>query len=171
MLSKALLFIVLCLITPACGFQPLYGSKGSENIIADFSKIHVSSIKDRTGQLLTNELKHLLNPLREPVNPKYQLVTTVSVSFRSLAVKKTAHATRSNLFATSAHHLINTTTRELVSSGSNTSTVSYNIYSSSYATLSAEKDAQKRAVKKLAQDIRLQLGAYFKSKNRLNTVQ
>jgi LPS-assembly lipoprotein len=158
-------------MSSACGFQPLYSSKGSENIIADFSSIRVASTRDRIGQVLSNELKHLLNPFRAPIKPKYRLVTTLTVSTQSLAIKKTAHATRSNLEVNSTYQLINTFNRKLVSTGFNTVTVSYNIYSSHYATLSAAKDAKKRAAKKLAQDIRLQIGAYFKAQNQLNIAQ
>lgn len=171
MLSKTSLLAVFCLTVSACGFQPLYGSKGSENIIADFSDIQIAPIKDRIGQMLSNELKHLLNPLREPVKPKYRLITTLSQSTQSLAVKKTALATRANLTVRSSHQLVNTYTREVLSSGINSITVSYNIYSSHYATLSAEKDAKKRAVKELAQDIRLQTGAFFKAQNQQPVVQ
>ncbi len=163
--------MAFCIITSACGFQPLYSSKGVENIIADFSKIRVSSSKDRIGQVLSNELKHLLNPLYSPKNPKYRLVTTLVVSARPLAIKKTALATRSNLTVLSSYRLIEILSQKLVSTGSNTITVSYNIYSSHYATLSAEKDAKKRAAKNLAQEIRLQIGAFFKAQNQQNIIQ
>jgi LPS-assembly lipoprotein len=169
--SKVILLLIFCIIASACGFQPLYSTGGSENIIADFSRIRVASTKDRIGQLLSNELKHLLNPLYTPTNPKYRLVTTLSVSVRPLAIKKTALATRSNLTVSSSHQLIETTGRKILSTGSNTITVSYNIYSAHYATLSAEKDAKKRAIKNLAQEIRLQLGAFFKAQNKLNIFQ
>ena len=171
MLSKASFIAVFCLAISACGFQPLYSSKGSENIIADFSDIQIAPIKDRIGQMLSNELKHLLNPLREPVNPKYRLIAILSESTYSLAVKKTALATRANLTVSSTHKLVDTQSRVTITSGTNSITVSYNIYSSHYATLSAEKDAKKRAVKELAQDIRLQMGAFFKAQNQQPFVQ
>ena len=161
----------LCIIVSACGFQPLYSTKGSANIIAEFSNISVSTSKDRIGQMLSNELKHLLNPLRKPIKPKYRLVTVLSKSVNSLAIKKTALATRSNLTVTSRHTLVDKGSSIILSAGINTITVSYNIFSSDYATLSAEKDAKERAIKELAQDIRLQIGAYFKTQNQLNILQ
>ena len=151
-------------------FSP-YSSIGSENIIANFSEIRIEPTKDRIGQVLSNELKHLLNPLHEPIKPKYYLVTTLTISGRSLAVRKTAYATRSNLITVSKHQLFNSLSRKLISTGYNTVIVSYNIYSSRYATLSAEKDAETRAVKKLAQDIRLQIGTFFRAKTQLSIVQ
>ena len=171
MLLKFLLIAVFYLAVSACGFEPLYGSKYSENIIADFSAIRVAPIKDRIGQLLSNELKHLLNPLHTPVNPKYRLVTTLTQSTRSLAVKKTALATRANLLISSSHQLVDTQSQQVLTSALNSITVSYNIYSSHYATTSAEKDAIKRATKELAQDIRLQIGVFFKAYNKRSIVQ
>ena len=82
MLFKSPLIAVFCIAVSACGFQPLYGSKGSSNIVADLSDVRVAPIKNRIGQLLSNELKHLLNPLRTPINPKYDLITTLTQSTR-----------------------------------------------------------------------------------------
>ena len=171
MLFKSPLIAVFCLTVSACGFQPLYGSKGSANIVANFSDIHIAPIKDRIGQLLSNELKHLLNPLRTPINPKYHLVTKLTQSSRSLAVKKTALATRANLLITSSYRLVDTKSQQTLTSAKNSITVSYNIYSSQYATISAEKEATKRAAKELAHDIRLQIGVFFKSHNKQSVVQ
>lgn len=171
MLSKTSLPIFFCLILSSCGFKPLYGIIGSENITANFSDIQVVPAKGRVGQLLSNELKYLLHPLQKSYKPKYRLVIDIAQSIRSLAVKKTALATRSNLKLTCQYSLIDTSNLKVLNSNSNSITVSYNIYSSNYANLSAEKDAKKRAVKELAQDIRLQIGAYFKAQNQLNIVQ
>ena len=171
MLPKVLIPITFCLAASACGFQPLYSTIGSENIIANFSEIRIAPTKDRIGLVLSNELKQLFNPLHDPVQLKYHLVTTISISGRSLAVKKTAYATRRNLEVISNHKLFNSLSRRLISTGSNTVIASYNIYSSHYATLSAEKDAKTRAVKKLAQDIRIQIGAFFKARNQLSIVK
>jgi LPS-assembly lipoprotein len=170
LLFKTSFQIFLCIILTACGFYPLYSTKGSANIIADFSSIYISPSRDRIGQMLSNELKHLLNPLREPIKPKYRLTTMLSKSINSLAIKKTALATRSNLTVTSQHTLIDSGSSIILSTGVNKITVSYNIFSSDYATLSAEKDAKERAIKELAQDIRLQIGAYFKAQNQLNVL-
>ena len=171
MLSKISLLVFFCLIVSACGFKPLYGTKGSENITTDFLDIRIAPIKGRVGQMLSNELKYLLNPMHEPYKPKYRLIIDIVQSIRSLAVKKTALATRSNLKLTSQYRLIDTSSLKSLNSGSNAITVSFNIYTSNYATLSAEKDAKKRAVKELAQDIRLQIGAFFMAQNHLNLAQ
>lgn len=161
-LSRSFLVLGFCAFVTACGFSPLYGTKGTDDIIAEFSDIQIAPIKDRVGQLLTNELKHLLNPLREPRQPRFRLISEISESTASLAVKKSALATRAILSSTVDYTLIATNTGQLLTKGSNNITVGYNLYSADYATLAAEKDARQRAVKELAQDIRLQLGAYFK---------
>ena len=71
----------------------------------------------------------------------------------------------------SSHHLVDIQSQQVLTSATNSITVSYNIYSSQYATLSAEKDATKRATKELAQDIRLQIGIFFKNHNKQSVVQ
>lgn len=163
MLFRHTILVIGVLSLAACGFQPLYGLNGSSNVIAEFSSIQVAPSKDRIGQLLTNELRHLLNPHKQPSGHKFRLTTNITESTSSLAVKKTALATRANLNATVSHQLILTATGRSVTSGQNSIAVSYNIYSAEYATVAAEKDARNRALKELAQDIRLQLGAFFKN--------
>ncbi|NQW01512.1 MAG: hypothetical protein HQ483_17550 [Rhodospirillales bacterium] len=155
--------IFICGVVAGCGFQPLYGTKLDNRIISDFSEIQVSPGKDRIGQLFTNELKYLLNPLRELHRPKYRLTSVIDETTTSLAVKKTALATRANLIATVDYDLYVTETGLRLTSGSNKITVGYNIFSAGYANIAAEKDARSRAVKELAQDLRLQLGAFFKN--------
>jgi len=171
LLFKSPLIAVFCITVSACGFQPLYGSKGSSNIVADLSDVRVAPIKNRVGQLLSNELKHLLNPLRTSISPKYYLVIKLTQTTRSLAVKKTALATRANLLIISSYRLIDTKSQQILTKAKNSITVSYNIYSSQYATISAEKEATKRATKELAHDIRLQIGVFFKNHNKQSVLQ
>lgn len=162
-LSRWIKIIGVCSLLGGCGFQPLYGSTTDDDIIANFSEIRVAPAKDRIGQLYTNELKHLLNPIGGAFKPKYRLTSELTESTSSLAVKKSALATRANLRASTSYRLVSTRTGQVVTSGQNKITVSYNIYSAEYATLAAEKDARNRAVRELAHDVRLQLGAFFKT--------
>jgi len=163
LLSKTTVVLFCALSLAACGFQPLYGLGGSSNVITGLSSIQVAPANDRIGQLLTNELKRLLNPLNNPSRPSYRLLIKVTESTRSLAVKKTALATRTNLNARVTYRLKSIGSGQVITSGRNRIDVSYNIYSAEYATVAAEKDARNRALKELAQDIRLQLGAFFKN--------
>ncbi len=145
----------------ACGFQPLYGSRTYGNAPAEFAKIRIEPIKDRIGQMLHNHLLTALNQKGRPARPQYVMKTRVSESAASLAVRKSAFATRANLKVTANFNLIGAADRKPLFSGESTITVSYNILDSDFATLSAEKDARARAVREISEDIRARLGIYF----------
>lgn len=145
----------------ACGFQPLYGKHAAGSAPGEFAKIRVLPIKDRIGQILHNHLLTALNPRGRPGNPQYLLETKIKESFSSLGVRKSGFATRANLRTTAEFILRGTGGGKHLFKAKSTITVSYNILDSEFATLSAKKDAQARAVREISEDMRVRLGAYF----------
>ncbi|MAF96176.1 MAG: hypothetical protein CMM60_10530 [Rhodospirillaceae bacterium] len=144
-----------------CGFQPLYGKHLGAYTPEEFAAIKVKPIHDRIGQQLHNHLLSLLNPGGRPKKPRYVLTAKVSESIGSLGVRKSAFATRANLTLGVQFELSHISGGETILTGNEAIIVSYNILDSDFATLMAEKDARARAVRELAQAIRVHLGAYF----------
>lgn len=160
-LFKSTCLVFALLVLSGCGFQPLYGKGSAGYTISEFSRIQIQPIKDRAGQLLHNQLLTSLNTKGAPGNPLYLLDILTDEATSSLAVRKSAFATRANLKVTANFRLLSTKGNKPLFSGTSAITVSYNILDSDFATLSAEKDARKRAVREIAEDIRIQLGTYF----------
>ena len=153
-------FFVALFVLQGCGFQPLYG--GSKQAASpEFTRIKVESIPDRIGQLLHNHLLSALNPKGRPLKPLYVLNTKLTEGSTSLAVRKSAFATRANLTVSANFNLINALNGQSLYSGKSALTVSYNILDSEFATLAAQKDARSRAVREISHGIRNQLGVYF----------
>ena len=144
-----------------CGFQPLYGKNFDAYAPVEFAAIKVKPIPNRIGQKLHNHLLSLLNPGGRPKKLRYVLEATVLESISSLGVQKNAFATRANLTFRVDYQLSPISGGETVLSGNETIIVSYNILDSDFATLIAEKDARARAVRELAQIIRIHLAAQF----------
>jgi len=165
-LSKAVFGVLLVFQLAGCGFRPLYGETSREDVIQDFSEIQVAPIKDRIGPQLKNELELLLHSRGKSIKPRYRLSAVLNESKSSLAVKKSAVATRANLLLQSRFKLQVLRTGGSVEVWTNTITVSYNILDSEFATLMAEKDARKRAVQELAQEARVTLGAVLGSEEK-----
>jgi len=155
-LFKITPLLVALALLQACGFRPLYGDGTPE-----FALIQIQPISDRIGQQLRNHLLTSLNPKRRSVSPKFTMKTRISESITSLAVKKSAFATRANLTLKAAFTLSRVRGGEQLFSSSRSITVSYNILDSELATLLSVKNARKRAVRELSEDIRTQLGVYF----------
>ena len=91
----------------------------------------------------------------------YVLNTNLTQGSASLAVRKSAFATRANLTLRVNYQLSPISGGETVLSGNETIIVSYNILDSDFATLMAEKDARARAVRELALAIRTHLAAHL----------
>ena len=151
-------------VLTGCGFEPIYGSSGPSNISAELSTIQVAPIKDRIGQQLRNLLLDRVNPTGSPRKPKYNLTVQIAESKQELAIKKTDISTRANLTLTAKFQL-----RGLeqfagrMLAGEAKIVTSYNILSSDFGTLSAEKNARRRAALVLASDITNRIAAYLQT--------
>lgn len=157
---KYISFFVALVFLQGCGFQPLYGGS-SQAATPEFTRIMVEPIPDRIGQLLHNHLLTALNPKGRPKNHLYVLNTKLSESSASLAVRKSAFATRANLTVSAQFNLVSALNGSTLYSGKSAITVSYNILDSNFSTLAAQKDARSRAVREISHGISNQLGVYF----------
>ena len=147
----------------ACGFQPIYGSKGTARTQMEMASIEVGIIKDRQGQQLRNFLLDRINPGGTPQSPNYTLTVRLTSQKQLLALKKSALSTRSNLNFVAVFNLKGKN-RYLGKNFSGTSkiTVSYNILNSHFATLIAEENARTRAAKELSADISNRIAAFVR---------
>ena len=161
MLRKSITVVLACWITAGCGFQPLYGARKNNPVVKEFAYVHVAPIKDRIGQQLRNELLHQLHSSNQKSRAKYKLVATLQEATQTLAVRKSAFATRANLTVTANFHLIAEGNDTPVLSATEKTTVSYNILSSEFATLTARNNAQERAIKSLGKSIVVRLAVFF----------
>jgi LPS-assembly lipoprotein len=146
----------------ACGFEPLYGRGPDKNIPDDFALIQIDPIKDRVGQLLHNQLRDAINPKGVPAKPRYILRVTLTESIQDTAIQRTAFAVRANLVLNASFTLHDATTRGGIFSGSAMTAAGFSHQHAEYGTLAGEKDARERAVRDLAEEIRIRLGVYFK---------
>jgi LPS-assembly lipoprotein len=158
---------LVVLLLSGCGFKSLYGTNGKFDSPTELSAIKISLIPDRIGQQVRNELLDLLTPHGAPQHPHYILKVTVVESKNAFAVKKNAFATRADLRLTGGYNLLSSDNRKLLTTGTVYVISSYDIVSSDFATLSAEKNARERSILQLSEDIRSRLAVYFvrQSKN------
>lgn len=155
-----LFFGLALVVLTGCGFHPLHLRTSPQNA-GPLAQIRVLNIPDRIGQKFHNLLLERLNPQGEPERPQYNLSITLQHSIEQLAVQKSAIATRANLRVTATFALRGSISRKVEVSGTKLVVAGYDIMSSDYATLIAEKDAEDRALTELADEIRTQLAVYF----------
>ena len=158
-------WMALVALVSGCGFQPLHqsGTAGASEVLA---AIEVLRIPDRQGQQLRNFLLDGLNPHGPPRYPVYALSVGLSVSKGGLGVRKDAFATRAFLTVNASFSLARAGLEERGKfTGSASSTNYYNIVQSEFATLAAEEDARTRALRAIANEIRLRIAAALRTPN------
>ena len=158
------LVAVLCL--SACGFIPMYAQNnsvdiwGSSSAVDEMAQIKISTIADRFGQQLRNNLLDRMTPRGVPARPKYRLdVKLVRKDVVQQAMRNDVTATSERVDYRVEYKLYQGG-EELVS-GDSFAFVSYDILANPYSTTMAQKKAETDAAKIIADDIALRIGAYF----------
>lgn len=154
---------VAALLVNGCGFQPLYKRGGSSDE-AILATVEVARIKDRIGQQLKILLDAGFSPRGRSTRTDYRLTVALTESKTGLAIKKDETATRANLTLRADFKLLALRNPRLGTfAGKALSTNGYNILLSDFATLSAERDARNRALRTLAEEIRLRVAAALRN--------
>jgi LPS-assembly lipoprotein len=157
-------FLIVALIAAAvsaCGFHPLYGTIDGKPGI-DMTSIYVKTIPERTGYVLRNDLLDLFDSMGNPEGAKYRLEIELKTQRVALGFLENAQITRYNFYLTARYSLVSTATNKPVKRGTARTITSYNVVSSPYATVTAEKDAQDRATRDVAGTIRTELAVFLR---------
>ena len=165
MVGKNILLIIvfsgLCLTVTGCGFQPLYSRSGDSNTLA-IGAVKILNIENRSGQKLRNLLMERMSLSTPNKNKPYSLQVKLTETKRNLNIRKDGSATRAVLSITAGFVLIHNASGGRFN-GSVWSKSSYNALDSEFATLSAENDARNRALRTIAEEIRLRVAAALKN--------
>lgn len=151
-----------------CGFQPLYRKDaGNPGVTAELERIKVLTVTSeetkyaRLGQEMRNLLLRHLNPDGAPAAPRYLLENDLRVNVARTGIQITDEATRARLTVRVVFKLLDARSKRVLYRGDERSVNSYNVADSQYATLSAERDAARRAVREISDSIRIRLAIYF----------
>lgn len=170
--TAGLLVATLVFVTGACGFRPLYGDRATgKSVSSDFATVEIRPISNRTGQILRNELIDRMNPDGQPSGARYTLEVTTHVSKQTLGIRIDETATRANMHFSAEFGLREVSSGAIVFKSSARATTSYNIVSSDYGTISAERNARKRGLVLIADGITTRLAAYFNRLRKLRNRQ
>ncbi|MEH6629422.1 MAG: LPS assembly lipoprotein LptE [Halopseudomonas aestusnigri] len=155
--------VVAFLTLSACGFQPVYRKNSETGYSSNqyLQTVRIAPIPDRPGQILHNMLRDRMNPLGQPRQPFYSLETTVTENTKGLAVRLDNTVSRTNLTIEVKYTLVKLSDHGNVYTGTARSTNSFDELDDPYTNLVAEDTARTRVLRQVADDITLQLGAYF----------
>lgn len=159
--------LLLLFFLQACGFRPLYAPEEG-TVVEDLSRIKISTISDRIGQILRNRLLVLLTPKGVPAQPLYKLDVTLNETKTELSLRKDATSRRTQITIVGTYTLKDLNTQKNLLSGNVEETSGYSIGSqsdfASLPSLVSEKDTRERLIEEIAQEIKIKLAAFFISK-------
>jgi LPS-assembly lipoprotein len=154
------------LLVAACGFQPLYGTAGGTGATAPgvaMASIYVEPVPERVGTQLRNELLDLFGASGQAGGAAYQLKLLITRELtQPVSLERNATITRFNYQLTAHYELIPANATAPATAGDVTSLTAYNVASSPYATVIAQRDASDRAARDIAERIRTELAVYFR---------
>ena len=138
------------ILLAGCGFRPLYATANQAGFEHGVRLGQISS-PEIVGEYLGEALRTRLR-IRDGQTPKYELSLTAKERAQRLAVQIDATVTRYNYRLSARYTLTDLETGNIIKGAAN-SVTSYNIVSSQYSTLFAERTAQEKAAGLLVQEI------------------
>lgn len=159
------------LLAAGCGFHPLYAVPDMPH--GDMQKtlqsIYVEPVPDRLGYHLRNQLIDILDGRSQAPGAAYRLRVYLKQKSEAIGIQsQTAPGgltqtaiTRYNDTLTAEYELIDAATNAVVTKGVETGLTSYNVLSSPYATLVAQRTADRHAAEDIADRIRIDLAVFF----------
>ena len=142
------LFIALPLVLAACGFAPVYAPQGAGARL--HGNVAVTAPVTRDAYLLTQRLEERLG---RSASGAFILDVDISVTQEGLAVDQKGNTTRYTLLGEARYSLTDTAVGTVATSGTVQNFTGYSATGTTVATLAAEKDAQKRLMIILADQI------------------
>jgi LPS-assembly lipoprotein len=145
----------------ACGFRPLLYREHGGDIQAELAAIRVAGLNGRLGQLLRNALLDDLDPTSTGAAERYVLAVNLQRDTKALAIQLDNSISRYNLELTAIFQLRDAADGRVIYRSSVRRIASYNQRRAPFATLTAEKDAERRAAEEISNDIRTLLAVHF----------
>ncbi|MGO9757152.1 MAG: ricin-type beta-trefoil lectin domain protein [Roseiarcus sp.] len=152
--------VLLAALSAGGCFQPLYGEAAHPGLTADMRAIAVDPIKDRIGHYLGNDLILDLNGTGAAPPPKYRLAVTTTIESETPTVSSQIQvANAATVTGIAKYTLTPTGGGDAVVTGEATAVAVYDRTEERFANLRAERDAEIKLAKSLADEIELRLAA------------
>jgi LPS-assembly lipoprotein len=150
-------------LATGCTWQPLYGDTVySSSAVPDpvLSQVYVGDVDTRVGQQVRNHLIFLLQGGKDNANTRYELKMRVrNINSEYAAVRNVRDFTAGQVSVTVSYDLIDRTDMKRVSGGSRVATAPYDRTPMDFANSRARRDAENRAAKEVAEQLRLAIAA------------
>jgi LPS-assembly lipoprotein len=156
----AMLLLALAIL-PACQFRPMYGSTGGQAL----SGVSVADVDTREGQQVRNHLIFLLTGGTTPASPNQEVRLRVSSTVQGLAdvsrnpVTNQVGNSAGAVTITASYDIYDFATKTITHSGRRSAQASFDKTSQSFANQRAQRDAENRAAREVAEQLRMAIAS------------
>ena len=147
------------------GFRPMYASSqfGGADLERKMSAVDVGTVPGRVGQRIRNELIYRNTGGGEPLPAAYRLEIAMRENITSTLVRSDGEAVSQVYSLDAAFRLTDIKTKQLLVEGVSYGRSGFERYGSIFANVRAREDAENRAAKSVAGDIKTRLSVYLAS--------
>ena len=159
--------LLLAALLVGCGFEPMYARNGS-GVSDSLAEIAIGPITnpEPAGFLVQDAIERRLTPNGAARAPAYQLSVNLVETRQALGIQIDSSVTRYNYTLRADYNLFTAVRPESIHTGTASSTASFNVVNSQFATLAAERDAQEKAAEQLAAEIEAQIAIFLSDLDR-----
>ena len=143
------------------GFKPLYGV-GSSGVGAEkrLARVDFAPIPGRVGQRIRNDLQANGGASGGPA-PSQRLEIALKESLTSALVRVDGDAASAIYAIEASFRLIDVNNKQVIFQGTSVARASFERFSSVYSNVRAREDAENRAAKVIADDVKTRLATYL----------
>lgn len=158
--------MISALALSGCGFRPLYAQAEDGTGLGDrLAAVEIGEIPGPQGREFRVALNSQMYPAGRPASAvtRYVLNVRLKVDREGLAIQPDASITRYDYNLTGRYRLVDMETGKVAHRGIATAKTAYNVVDSQFATLSARRDAEDRAIRSLSEEIRMRIALFLKA--------
>ncbi|MDF1722100.1 MAG: hypothetical protein P1U65_15620 [Minwuia sp.] len=148
--------MTLLLALSACGFEPIYAPSGGR-LSAELAAVVVEQPPGAVGQAMRLAILDGIGDRNTGIQPRYRLRTKLLVDKERVAIQADESAARINVTVNASWTLLDAAGLTTLDAGDIRRTVAYNVVDDSFASLMAERDAERLAGRETGQAIRTRL--------------
>jgi len=145
----------------ASAFRPMYGSAAISDTSAKLAAVEFGTIPGRVGQKIRNELIFQATGGGYPLPPEYHLDVAIREQVVSTLVRKDGDSQSQVYNLEAKFQLIRIADKKILLEGTSYGRAAFERYDSIYSNVKAREDAENRAARAVAQDIKTRLAAFL----------
>ena len=144
------------------GFRPMYGGAaiGGAGASEKLAQIDISTIPGRVGQQLRNEFIYQATGGGARAEPIYRLEVAIRESVTSTLIDQAGDSRGQVYNLDAAFQLVRIADSQVVMEGKSYSRAAFDRFSSIYSNVRAREEAETRAAKTIAEELRTRISAY-----------